>query len=220
MRIKELKIYSQDLQKQTDFYTKTIGLDLIERSPHHVIFQIGESRLKIVKDERFRPYHFAINIPCNQESEALQWLKERVEILKDGNNEIQQFDNWNAKAVYFYDADNNIVEFIARQNLRNERFEDFGTDSLLEISEIGIPVNDISTAYNSLKNIAHLEIYDGEFERFCAIGDEHGLFICINKKVKDWFPTGDIAHASEFEIKFRQNGSMYELQFVEEEIKT
>ena len=220
MRIKELKIYSQDLQKQTDFYTKTIGLDLIERCRDHVVFQIGESRLKIVRNERFRPYHFAINIPCNQQTEALHWLKERVEILKDGNNEIQQFDNWNAKAVYFYDADNNIVEFIARQNLRNERFEDFGTDSLLEISEIGIPINDIRTAYNSLKNIAHLEIYDGEFERFCAIGDEHGLFICINKKVKDWFPTGDIAHASEFEIKFRQNGSMYELQFVEEEIKT
>ena len=75
MQIKKLKIYSQDLKKQTDFYTKTIGLDLIERSPLHVIFQIGESRLKIIRNERFRPYHFAINIPCNQVSKILQWLK-------------------------------------------------------------------------------------------------------------------------------------------------
>lgn len=219
MKIKELKIYTQNLSKQTDFYSDKIGLNLIEKSDNQAVFQVGKSKLKIVKSDRFKPYHFAINIPCNKEIETLKWLKSRVEILKDGMNEIQNFDSWNAKAIYFYDMDNNIVEFIARKNLKNESSEDFDVNSLLEISEVGVPVKDIKTAVSSLEKISNIEIYDGGFERFCAVGDENGLFIFINKEVKDWFPTGDKANSSEFEIKFSQNGLIYELEFKNEEIK-
>lgn len=219
MKIKELKIYTQNLSKQTDFYSDKIGLNLIEKSDNQAVFQVGKSKLKIVKSDRFKPYHFAINIPCNKEIGTLKWLKSRVEILKDGMNEIQNFDSWNAKAIYFYDMDNNIVEFIARKNLKNESSEDFDVNSLLEISEVGVPVKDIKTAVSSLGKISNIEIYDGGFERFCAVGDENGLFIFINKEVKDWFPTGDKANSSEFEIKFSQNGLIYELEFKNEEIK-
>ena len=150
---------------------------MIEQSNLHVTFQVGNSRLKFVQNEKFQPYHFAINIPCNQENEALKWLQERVEILKDGNNEIQDFDFWNAKAIYFYDIDKNIVELIARKNLLNQSTKMFTTNALLEISEIGVPVNNIESTYNNLKEIVGLKIFDGGFERFCAIGDENGLFI-------------------------------------------
>lgn len=219
MKIKELKIYTQNLLDQIDFYSNQIGLDLIETSETEAQFMVGKSILKIVKSEKFKPYHFAINIPKNKENEALKWLKERVKILKDGKTEIQDFDFWNAKAIYFYDIDQNIVEFIARKNMKNESKEEFSVNSLLEISEIGMPVNDIETTFSTLKKIANIEIFDGGFERFCAIGDENGLFICINKKIKDWFPTGDKAHSSEFEIKINENGCEYELEFINEEIK-
>lgn len=219
MQIKELKIYTQHFSEQVVFYSNTIGLNLMEKSENQAVFGIGESKLKIVRSDKFKPYHFAINIPCNKETEALKWLKERVEILKDGIHEIQDFVSWNAKAIYFYDKDNNIVEFIARKNLKNTTDEEFDVNSLLEISEIGIPVDDIETTFTTLHTIANLQKYDGGFERFCAIGDENGLFICINKKLKDWFPTGDKAHSSEFEIKFRENGREYELAFVNGEIK-
>ena len=219
MKIKELKIYTQNLLDQIDFYSNQIGLDLIETSETEAQFMVGKSILKIVKSEKFKPYHFAINIPNNKENEALKWLKERVKILKDGKTEIQDFDFWNAKAIYFYDIDQNIVEFIARKNMKNESKEEFSVNSLLEISEIGMPVNDIETTFSTLKKIANIEIFDGGFERFCAIGDENGLFICINKKIKDWFPTGDKAHSSEFEIKINENGCEYELEFINEEIK-
>jgi catechol-2,3-dioxygenase len=219
MKIKELKIYTQNLLEQTDFYSNLIGLDLIKTSEIEAQFKVGKSILKIVKSEKFNPYHFAINIPSNKENEALEWLKSRVKVLKDGNNEIQDFDFWNAKAVYFYDRDKNIVEFIARKNMNNESKAVFSVNSLLEISEIGMPVNDIKTTFSTLKKIANIEIFDGGFERFCAIGDEIGMFICINKKVKDWFPTGDKAHSSEFEIKINENGRDYDLEFINEEIK-
>ncbi|QCK16108.1 VOC family protein [Mangrovivirga cuniculi] len=219
MQIKELKIYSQNFLEQIDFYSNQIGLDLIETSETEARFMVGKSILKIVKSEKFKPYHFAINIPSNKETEALKWLKERVTILKQGKTEIQDFDFWNAKAIYFYDIDKNIVEFIARKNMKIENKEEFSVNSLLEISEIGMPVSDIETTFSRLEKIVNIEIFDGGFERFCAIGDENGLFICINKKIKDWFPTGDKAHSSEFEIKINENGCEYELEFINEEIK-
>lgn len=219
MKIKELKIYSSRFDKQIAFYSGKIGLKLIEKTEYEAIFQIGKSKLIFKKSERFQPYHFAINIPANREKEALNWLKQRVEILRDGNYEIQNFDSWNARAIYFYDEDKNIVEFIARKNLKNENQGKFDSDSLLEISEIGVSVNDIKPIYNSLAKIVNIQKYDGGLERFCALGDENGLFICINKNIKDWFPTGDKAYSSEFEIDFQENGKDYKLEFKNEQIK-
>ena len=67
MEIKELKIDSKNLEKQIDFYSNKIGLDLIEKSEIEAIFQVGKSKLKLVKSEVSFPYHFAINIPPNKE---------------------------------------------------------------------------------------------------------------------------------------------------------
>lgn len=213
MKIKEIKIYTKNLEKQIDFYSNSIGLKLIDSSISHAVFSIGKSKMRIEQSENFQPYHFAINIPCNKENEALEWLKQRVKILKDDTNEIQDFDFWNAKEIYFYDTDKNIVEFIARKNMKNESREVFGVHSLLQISEIGVPVNNIEYTYSTLKKITGVPIFDGGFERFCAIGDENGLFICINKFLKDWFPTGDKPHSSEFEIKVVENDILHELEF-------
>ncbi len=219
MKIRELKIYTQNLTNQINFYSKTIGFELIEVSENEAVFSIGNSRLKLVKSEKSFPYHFAINIPSNKINQALRWLKDRVNILKDDNNEIQDFYFWNAKAIYFYDFDKNIIELIARKNLKNESEDIFGVNSFLNISEIGMPVNDIEQAFKKLNQISGIEQFDGGFERFCAIGDENGLFICINKNQKDWFPTGDKAYSSEFEIEYEHNNHTFVIEFANEKIK-
>jgi catechol-2,3-dioxygenase len=192
MKIEKLNIYCSNLIEQIEFYTDRIGLKLISHTASEARLQIGNSELSLTKDDKFQPYHFAVNIPCNKEAEALHW---------------------------FYDADKNIVEFIARKNLKNETEKTFDSESLLEISEIGVPVHDIEKAYSELNKIVELKVYDGGFERFCAIGDEHGLFICIDKQLKDWYPTGDKAHSSEFEIELTENGSVYQLEFKNGRIK-
>lgn len=218
MNILELTIYTKNSFNQIDFYANTIGLELIEKTKNQAIFKIGQSKLKIIQSNQSQPYHFAINIPCNQETEALTWLKKRVNVLRENQNEIQDFSFWNAKAIYFYDIDNNIVEFIARKNLNNESHEQFSVNSLLSISEIGMPVSDIKATFDTVKTITNMKRFDGEFERFCAIGDENGLFICINKRVKTWFPTGDKAHSSTFEITLNEHGHTYNLRFANEKI--
>lgn len=216
MKIKELIIYTQHLDRQTCFYTDVIGLELIAQTEKYVSFKVGSSVLNLVQSELTTPYHFAINIPSNKENEALAWLKERVEILKDGTNEIHDFNFWNAKAMYFYDADRNIVEFIAHKNLRNASEDEFGVKALLGISEIGVPVNDIETIFNTLKDIAGLEQFSGSFDRFCTIGNPHGLFICVDKNRKEWFPTGDKAFSSAFQIRFEYKDNEYSVEFANE----
>ncbi|WP_440881593.1 VOC family protein [Tenacibaculum sp. C7A-26P2] len=218
VQIRELKIYTKNLEGQFKFYSKIIGLKVIDYSENYTTFQIGNSRIQMVKSDISHPYHLAINIPCNREHEALKWLKERVEILKVGLNEIQDFRSWNAKAIYFYDLDNNIIEFIARKNIKNKSKTKFSADSLLEISEIGIPVNSIEKIFRKIHRTTGMKKFDGDFEKFCAIGDENGLFISINKKVKSWFPTGDKAYSATFEIRFIEKGYNYELKFINEDV--
>ena len=219
LRIKSLKIYTPNLAEQVAFYSEVLGLPLLESSLEKASFQIGESLLQLNFREQTSPYHFAINIPSNKAGEALKWLKSRVSVLKDEKTEIHDFDSWKAQAIYFYDLDKNIVEFIARNNLRLNSSEKFGTVSLLSISEIGIPVNDIEKAFNQIHQSAGLEIYDGSFERFCAIGDENGLFICINKNLKTWFPTGDLAYSSDLELTYKSKDQLFTMAFENGEIK-
>lgn len=218
MKIHSLKLNSSDLAGQTQFYSEVIGLELIKKSDSQATFRIGKSKLVLAQSDGFRPYHFAFNIPANREKEALKWLRDRVEILDFEGREIQDFDSWNAKAIYFYDTDRNIVEFIARKNLPNQSDDTFGSRSLLEISEIGMPVNDIEKAYDAINEIAKLKVYDGDFQRFCAIGDETGLFICIDKEKKTWFPTGEHAFSSDFEIEFSESGQLLKAEFKNGEI--
>ncbi|CAZ96789.1 VOC family protein [Zobellia galactanivorans] len=213
MQIKELTIYSSKIKEQSEFYAQVLGLPQIEESANKLSFQCGKSILHIEFNADTSPYHFAINIPANKELEALNWLKSKVKILKDGDREIQDFDFWNAKAIYFYDSDQNIVELIARKNLNNPSDQKFGLDQFLEISEIGMPTTDIQKKYDRLARLTGIEIFDGGFERFCAIGDEHGLFICIDKALKDWYPTNDKAFSSAFEIELVEKGKAYRLAY-------
>jgi len=220
MKIKHLKLYSSNLHQQVSFYGETLGLHVLEQSEDSAVIAMGETCLNLIESKEATPYHFAINIPCNQEIQALNWVTNRVEVLKDGDAEIQDFENWNAKAIYFYDRDKNIVELIVRKNLENSSDKPFGSDSLIAVSEIGLPVKDIGTVYQVLRQKAGLNIYDGDLERFCAVGDEHGLFICVNYEIKDWFPTGDKAFASDFEIEFEENNKTYYLTFRDENIRS
>jgi len=216
MKIKQLILYTQRLEEQTRFYKNTLGFACVEESFNHSSFQIGSTMLSFYYRETSTPYHFAINIPSNQEKEAMNWLKQKgVEILRnEEHEEMIHFENWNAKAMYFYDVDNNIVELIARKNSPTTSSAIFRAQSMLCVSEIGVPVDKIEKAYNDLNQIKKLPIYSGDLSRFCAAGDENGLFIIIDKAKKKWYPTDDTPHSS----YFRMEGE-YNVEFANGKIK-
>ncbi len=209
MHIRQLTIFTSQLGIQRKFYAETMGLPLKNETPDAVSFAIGKSGFTLKEKAHATPYHFAINIPSEDEEKALQWLKERVGVLAAQGSEIQDFSSWNAKSVYFYDPDKNIVEFIARRNLRYPPVQPFGHRSMLEVSEIGLAVDDIPPYFAQLNTQLGLERYDGNMEQFGAVGDENGLFICINRHKKTWYPTGDKAYPSGFELLVAHKGSEF-----------
>lgn len=201
MKIEFLKLFTANLQEQLVFYKEVLQLPVYNVTPEAFQVKIGASILEFREEKSAKPYHFAFHIPAEQEEKALSWLEERVRILKDGDDKIVDFPAWKAKSVYFYDAGKNIVEFISRREYFLPVSEEFSEESILEISEIGLATENVQEKFTFLNTNFGLTKFTGDYERFCATGDDEGLFIVINKNNKGWFPTGDKAFASPFEIK-------------------
>ena len=200
MKIKQIILFTDNIERQKQFYSDILDFELVFSSKDRIDFNVGQSILSFQYKAQFKPSHVAFNIPSNAIEEALQWLQNRVEILTYDDNKIADFESWNAKAIYFYDADKNIMEFIARNDLNVESDEIFSSKSVLSISEMAIATNNIERVYNAITKINEIPIYSGDMSRFCALGNEEGLFILIDKTVKKWFPTQEDAYTSDFII--------------------
>ncbi|MEM0518725.1 VOC family protein [Aequorivita flava] len=213
MKFKEVTLYTSQIELQNTFYTEVLGLKNITDTKNIISFKVRNTHIKFVKCNSSHPYHFAFNIPSNKTNEALEWLKKRVEIQKDGQAEIVDFPAWNAKSIYFYDADKNILEFIARKNLVNKTVQPFSAEALLEISEIGIATNQFKEKFTHLTSELGLRKFGGGEAIFSAIGSERGLFILIDKLQKDWFPTNDKAFSADFQTIFEVEQKTIRLTF-------
>lgn len=201
MKINRLVIYTPNLISQTDFYKNVLGVEVISETTTFAELKFGDTILELQYFTEAKPYHFAINIPSNQEHEALAWLKQRVNVLPYQGEELVDFINWNAKSIYFYDRDKNIVELIARKNLNINSNEAFNAKQFLCVSEIGISINNVADIYHRINTIKEVPLYFGNLDWFCAAGDEYGLFIIIDQSKKGWLPNNDYAYTSDFKIR-------------------
>lgn len=216
MKIDEIILYTNNIQNQKQFYSGVLELELVIDTKDKLSFQVGKSVLTFECVQEFKPSHFAFNIPSNAITKAHDWLKDRVTILQFEGKDIVDFKSWNAEAIYFYDADKNIVEFIARKNLNINSSNAFSSSELLSISEIGIATTDIETIYNTINEMKEIPLFSGEFSSFCAVGNDEGLFILVNKDTKTWFPTMEAIAISDLIIKgdynfAYRNGTIKEL---------
>lgn len=218
MIIQELTLFTSQLEKQKVFYHNTLGLHLIDEKDDSFKIKIGGSYLNFQYKKETTPYHFALNIPANKGLEALSWLKARVSIQKLAGEELVDFKDWNAKSIYFYDEDKNIVELISRKNLGWFTHQSFDQKQVMSISEIGIATSSVMTIYTYLNHVFGLDIYDGSPNRFCAIGNEQGMFIVINNQVKGWIPNNDKAFSSPFMVSIKTPKGKFSFQFEKEEI--
>ncbi len=201
MLIKQIILYTNNIQRQKQFYADILDFELVFSSNDRIDFNVGNSILSFQYKAYFNAAHVAFNIPSNAITQALEWLQKKVVILPYDKKLISNFESWNAQAIYFYDADNNIMEFIARKDLNVISEDSFSSKSILSISEIGMVTNRIEPIYQSIKDMRDIPIYSGNLHRFCALGNAEGLFIIINKSQKKWYPTQEEARTSDFIIK-------------------
>ena len=219
MKIEYLKVFSQKVEEQKKFYRDVLELPVKETGENSFRVHIGFSELEIEENKDATPYHLAFHIPPHRENPALEWLEQKLSILKNEGDKIIDFPAWKAKSLYFYDADKNILEFISRRDLYPAQSAEFSSEEILGISEVGLATNDVEKKFSFLNRNFGLEKYSGDYERFCAVGDDEGLFIIINKDQKDWIPTGDEAFASSFEIKISVEKALFGAVFANERLE-
>lgn len=194
MKITKLELYTDKLQDLKIFYVMVLGFTLHDETESAFTIKAGASLLTFrwADPTQAAPsYHFALNIAENKIEEARRWLYSRsVPLIKSEGEDIVDFPNWNAHALYFLDPANNIVEFIARHDLDNDSQLGFSATSITSVSEIGLPVPEIEPFYNQLKAHFDLPLYShiANLAKFCPTGDPEGLFIIVPLE-RAWFPT-------------------------------
>lgn len=189
VRVLELTLPTAAIDEQRAFYGETLGLPIMAEADDQVAIQLGATRLAFRRTaDSASPYHFAANVPENRLPDAKRWAAERAELIShDGSDEFD-FSAWNAHSVYFLDPDENVVELIARHDLPNARDGPFGPGSLLEVSEVGLPVHEVGEAVSFLEREVGQPLFSGDREHFAAVGDQRGLFIVVPAG-RPWFPT-------------------------------
>lgn len=159
-------------------------------------------------------YHFAFNIPETQLLNAKAWIASRVPLLCDENGR-DDFDstNWNSHSVYFKDAAGNVLEFIARRDLKNPVEGEFNSGHILSVSEIGLPSEDVVGLADRLCARLGVSVFHQQpNENFTPVGDDNGLFI-LPIKDRIWFPNSGVpAKLLPIKVNVEANGREWELR--------
>jgi catechol 2,3-dioxygenase-like lactoylglutathione lyase family enzyme len=201
MMFQHVQLLTSGLAEQLEFYRDVLELPVLEQSTNSVKFQVGASRLEFIQGNENAFYHFAFNISPHQFTEAKTWLYERVPLIKDSShNDEFHSQNWNADMVYFYDAGGNIVEFIARHDLKSELAEPFSARSLECVSELGVVTDDVPQIVRAIQAKLPVNLYRAVMDdMFVPVGDERGLFIVV-KRDRIWFPETKAAKVAPFTV--------------------
>lgn len=220
MHIKELILFSHQHKAQKEFYQNTLGYEINETTKNSFSVQVGSTKLIFQNSTLNYFYHYCFLIPCNQLKNAVDWLKTRLRITEDVNETIiHHFDSWNADAVYFFDGNGNIVEFIARHDLKNESNRVFDLNEMLCVNEIGMPTTDIKKTNHQLETELGTRFWKGDFEGFGTNGDQHGLFLLPNYlKKAGQYPLNQPIQCSPFVAVIENEGKQFTVKYENENV--
>ena len=192
MQISEVHLLTNSLSETEYFYSKKLEMKVLKKTDELLCFHCGSSKLFFhLSSEIYNPkYHFAFDIPENKLMEALEWCRDKAELIPFESNYIIDFPNWNAKSFYFYDNNGNILECIVRYDLGNTSEETFTGNSLINISEIGFVVDDVYGFCDDFNLKFKTDYFSKQPKRenFSVLGDQGGLFI-VSGNERNWFPT-------------------------------
>lgn len=208
MEISEVHLLTNSISETESFYEGKLGFDLVENTDELLCFEVGVSKFYFHLPDTIqkRIYHFAFDIPENKLLEALEWIREKVELIPFEGHEIIDFSNWNAKSFYFYDNNGNILECIIRYDLFNVSNDAFDSDSFLKISEIGFAVDDVYKFCDEINSKCQTDYFERQPRReiFSVLGNNSGLFI-VSAKSRNWFPTNHVATSFWTKVVFRND---------------
>ena len=192
-RLRHLRLVSSvPLAQMREFYQGLLGLRLLEDTPERLTIGAGQTRLTFLRPaaDHGKPfYHFAFNIPENKVLRAHRWQKRRTPLLpipkalRDSKypDDVVNYSHWNAHSIFFFDPCSNVVEYIARHDLRNAAPGDFESEDILYASEIAFVVDEVAATAAKLKEVVGVGQYRGASDQFTAVGDERGLLLVMKR---------------------------------------
>lgn len=222
MNINEVELLTVDLHAQRDFYANVLELPT-ELTASGLFIQAGKTGILFTQAPLdFRgAYHFAFNIPENQYSAAKQWITNRIPLLHDKNGkEDFESKSWNSDSIYFLDTAGNVLECIARHSLRNATERSFDSLQILNVSEIGLPSENVIELADKLCTRLGISVYKQEpNETFTPVGDEDGLFI-LPVQNRIWMPDSGVpARMLPVKVRGEANGRDWEVRGVPYQIE-
>ena len=221
MKFKQSILYTDKLQAQFDFYTKTLGLPVTHNTPTSFTMQLGWTSMTFKATDRPTLYHYCFLIPSHHLDRALSWMLDRWEVIEiESERMIEPMKDWNARSFYFYDGAGNIAECIERFDLTMQDVGSFGKEHLLGLNELGLPCTDISQLQDQLSSAIGSVPWKGNDHRFGTHGDQEGLILLPNYKVKTtWFPTGEQINPQPFELTLEHLGKLHRITFEDEKLE-
>jgi hypothetical protein len=194
----ELEAPPATLHELDDFYARRLGC---------AGMRIGETELAFAGGAGEPFYHFAFLVPGNRFDAALEWIRERAELLPDpaSGEVVFDFDNWDALACYFHDPAGNIVELIAHRGIEESGVEGpFTASELVGFSELGL-VGDKRALLAGLMDFG-LGQWDGDLEdeaSLAFVGEKARTFI-LSPEGRGWLPTGRPAEPHSYGIDLQE----------------
>ena len=203
MKIKQLHLYTNDMDRTKDFYVRLMKFPINNENDQSFNFTAGESVIYFHKIKNQKPvYHFAFHIPNNKLQEAISWVSERTPVLPYSNEGvIAEFKNWNAQSFYFHDNTLNILEFITHHDRQQFTNDPFSIDCINYLIEIGLPAKDVLKTCNEIKEDHGIDFYSKGpvTENFAVMGDEDGMLI-IPKEGNNWLPVNQTTEKFKLEM--------------------
>jgi hypothetical protein len=177
--------------------TLTAPADLLPELDRFYDGMTGETALRFRAGAGEPFYHFALLVPGDRFDAAHAWAEERFALVGG----VFEFEDWDARAVYFLDPAGNIVELIAHRGLEESGREGgFGAEEIVGFSELGL----VGNRAERLADLA-LPLWSGTIgdpERLAFVG-EKGRTLILAEEGRGWLPTDRPAeaHPVEFELE-------------------
>ena len=213
MEIKKLYLYSKDITKQFHFFKNVLGFKVEQLSDDEIMVHSGLNQVYFKNADTDYVYHYAFLIPTGTLQSAIEFLEKKgIELLQYKGKKVIDFST--GQAIYFYDADGNIGEFIERPSLGISSDQPFSIDHVVQLNEIGLPVNDPLAVADILIEEYGIKPVNSQLMRedFCWVGDYNGVLI-VTKIGRDWLPTKIPSTPNDFSVHYHENGKDYHLDF-------
>jgi catechol-2,3-dioxygenase len=192
MRIVQVSLVSNNLEKMKDFYTNDLEMELLSSTEDSFSVLVGTSKIVFNRSKKIPYYHLCFRTGGQYFEDIFLKLDSKNRLLEDETGQKKMY--WKGKQAYFIDPDGNILEVLEREYI-GENTPPLGW---FDIGEIGLPVSNIKEAQKILSSYID-DIEKRDNDTFAFYGDPSGYLVLV-KEGRNWYPTNRSSEINQLEI--------------------